>query len=639
MSKRIVIVGAGYAGVEAALALNKMKKKDSVDITLIDKNDYHTLLTEIHEVAGNRVSEEAVRIPLDRIFKFTDVNVVCDKIEKFDFENNKVASDKHEYHYDYLVLAMGSKPNFYNIAGLEEYAFTLWSFEDAIRIREHIKKCFILAAQEKDEQERKKLLTFVVGGAGFTGVEMIGELAYWTRDLAKKHNIDRKEVRLIILDVLPRILNILDEKISEKSQRFLEKKLGVEVMLNTGVKEVTPDGLSTGDSFINTKTLIWAAGIRASSDVDKMDFDTVNHSKRLKVDEFCRTKYENVYAIGDISGLVDEKGTPYPAMVENALQTADGAAKNIMNSIRGKELEKVEVKMHGIMVSIGNYFAVSDIMGRKLPVWLSIIMKFFVNMHYLWEITGFRGVGRYLYHEVLERRQRKLFLEKHWSTRMQVWWLAPLRVFFGVMWLYEGIKKVMEGWFTSPMLASFLGFASDGTTGATPSTAFVRRLDEIFSLDLKIFNFILGKESRLVEGNIISSEIFAKLEILHIGDFNPIPWFLKNVVLATDGIAMFFQVLVVVLEIIIGLMLIGGVFTFIASVISFGLTLMFLTSTGIYEKSWWMVFASLATMGGAGRGFGLDYYLIPYINNVWDRFWKNRKFKLFFKGSCDRYES
>ncbi|HHV99579.1 MAG TPA: NAD(P)/FAD-dependent oxidoreductase [Clostridiaceae bacterium] len=639
MTKRVVIVGAGYAGVEAALALNKMKKKDSVDITLIDKNNYHTLLTEIHEVAGNRVSEEAVRIPLDRIFKFTDVNVVCDKIDKFDFENNKVASDKNEYHYDYLILAIGSKPNFYGIPGLEEHAFTLWSFEDAVKIREHIKKCFLLAAQEKDEQERKKLLTFVVGGAGFTGVEMIGELAHWSRDLARKHNIDRKEIRLIILDVLPRILNTLDEKIAEKTHRYLEKKLGVEVMLNTGVEEVTSEGFSTGDNFIKTKTLIWAAGIRASSDVDNMDIDTVNHSKRLKVDEFCRTKYENVYAVGDISGLVDEKGSLYPAMVENAIQTASGAAKNIMNSIRGKKLEKVEVKMHGIMVSVGNYFAVSDIMGKKLPVWLSIIMKFLVNMHYLWEITGFQGVGRYLYHEVLERRQRKLFLEKHWSTRMQVWWLVPLRIFFGVMWLYEGIKKVVEGWLTSPMLASFLGFASDGTTGATPSAAFVRRLDDIFRLDLKIFNFIIGKESRLVEGSAISSEIFTKLEILHIGNFNPIPWFLKNVVLATDGIAMFFQVLVVILEILVGLMLIGGALTFIASVISFGLMMMFITSTGLYEKSWWMIFASIATMGGAGRGFGLDYILIPYLNNVWERFRKNGKLRLFFRGSCDRHDS
>ncbi|NMB97811.1 MAG: hypothetical protein GYA02_14570, partial [Clostridiaceae bacterium] len=320
------------------------------------------------------------------------------------------------------------------------------------------------------------------------------------------------------------------------------------------------------------------------------------------------------------------------------IQTAEGAAKNIIRDIEGKEPEKITVKMHGTMVSVGNYFTVSEIMGRILPVWLSMIMKYLVNAHYLWEITGFRGVGRYFYHEFLERKQRKLFLEKHWSTRIQAWWLTPLRVFLGGMWLYEGIEKIKEGWLNSPRLASFLGMASDATTGATPTNLFIRRIDEIFKFDIGIINFIIGKESRLVEGNAISSELFAKLDLLHIGDFNLMPWFLRNVILGNDSVAMFFQVLVVVLEVLVGLMLIGGAFTFLGSLISLGLMAMFITSTGLYKSTWWMIFASIATMGGAGRAFGLDYYLIPYITNVWDYFWKNRKLRLFFPGSLDRFE-
>ncbi|HOJ11755.1 MAG TPA: NAD(P)/FAD-dependent oxidoreductase [Clostridiales bacterium] len=641
MSNKVVIVGAGYAGIEAALTLNKYKKKDKkekIEVTIIDKNPYHTLLTELHEVAGNRVSEEAVRIPLSEIFKFTDVKVVYDEIEAFDFNNNKVSSTNKEYEYDYLIMAMGSTPNFFGIPGLKENAFTLWSYEDAIRIREHIKKCFRLAVHEEDKQERIKLLTFVVGGAGFTGVEMAGELAHWTKGLAREHGIDYKEVRLLLVDMLPHILNCLSEKNSKKAHDYMEKKLGIEIMLNTPVKEVTSEGISTGNAFINTKTLIWAAGITACEATADMDVEKVGRSRRLKVDEFCRTNHENVYAVGDISNLVDENGVPYPAMVENAIQTAEGAAKNIIRSIKGKELEKVTVKMHGTMVSVGNYFTVSEIMGKILPVWLSIIMKYMVNIHYLWEITGFRGVGRYLYHEVLERRHRKLFLEKHWSTRMQAWWLTLLRVFLGVIWLYEGIKKVSEGWLSSPKLASFLGMAADATSTPTGAGIFVKRIDELFNLDLVVFHFMLGKESRLVEGNIIASDLFAKLEILHIGSFNPIPWILRNIVLANGTVAMIFQVLVVILEILVGLMLIGGAFTFIASLISFGLMMMFITSTGIYEKTWWMIFASIAAMGGAGRAFGLDYYLIPYIVNVWDYFWKNRKLRLLFSGGLERFE-
>lgn len=638
MTKKVLIVGAGYAGIEAALTLNKKKKKDDIEITLIDQNPYHTLLTELHEVAGNRISEEGIRIPLESIFKYTDVNLVMDEITSFDFDHNKVSSEKLTYDYDYLITAMGSTPNYFDIPGLDEHTFTLWSFDDAVRVREHIKNCFILAGQEKDEKEKKRLLTFVVSGAGFTGVEMIGELAVWVKSLCKEHNIKRDDVRLIIIDMLPRILNTLGEKNAAKAHRYLEKKLKVEVMLKTKITSATDHSLIYDGGEIDTKTIIWCAGIKACDDAEECDLARANKQNRIKVDEFCRTENQNVYAVGDLGGLADEDGLPYAAMVENALQTAHGAAENILNVIRGKEQKKVTVKFHGTMVSVGNYFCVSEIMGKSLPVWLSILMKFMVNMHYLWEITGFRGVSRYLYHEVLERRQRRILIEKHWSTRIQAWWLTPLRLFLGGMWLYEGLVKVADGWFNTPKLAAFLGMASDATSAATPSAAYVTRIDDVFRIKTGLINFFIETETRIAGGEDIIAQHFSRIEFFHFGDFNLVPWFLQNVVLANDGVAMFFQILVVILEVLIGLMLLGGAFTFIGSLISFGLTIMFLSSTGLYEKSWWMVFASIATMGGAGRAFGLDYYLIPYLNNVWENFWKNKKFRLFFKGSLDRFD-
>lgn len=632
--KKIIIVGAGYGGVKAALVLNKLGRKDNLDITIIDRHDYHTLLTELHEVAGNRVSEEAVKIPLKEIFRYTGVKIAQDEIKTFDLKNNRVVSDSQEYKYDYLIVGTGSKPNFYGVPS--QSALTLWSFEDAIRIREHIKECFKKAACEKNEEELSKLLTFVVAGAGFTGVEMIGELAHWTKDLAREHEINPKKVRLILVDLLPRALNTLKEKISAKVQRHMEKKLGIEVMLKTTIKDITPDGFSTGETFIPAKTVIWAAGITAGDTAGSIDVEKTSRSKCLAVDEYCRTEYKNVYAVGDICGLTDKDGKEYPAMVETALYTAEGAAKNILNEIRQKELEKVEFKLHGCMVCVGSYYGVSEIMGKSLPVWLSILMKYFVNMHYLYGIVGFRGVGRYLYHEFYEKKQRKTLPEQHWSTRMQAWWLVPLRVFFGVMWLWEGIKKVTESWLTTPKLASFLGMGADTVSSASGAANYVTRIDDVFSLDIKLLHFILGQESRLVEGNTIASDFFAKLEVLHIGNFNLVEWFLRNIVLANDTIAMICQVLVVLLEIAVGLMLIGGAFNFLGSVISFGLTIMFLTSTGLYEKSWWMIFASIATMGGAGRAFGLDYYLQPWLNNIWNNLIRNGRLKLFFKGALHR---
>ncbi len=636
MAKRIVIVGAGYAGVETALSLNRHKKDLDADIVLVDRNPYHTLLTELHEVAGNRVAEDAVRVPLHDIFRFTSVKTVTANVSAFDFEGKKLIHDQGTLSYDVLVLAIGGAPNYFGIPGLKEHARTLWSYDDAVSLRDHIEHCFLLASQEADADVRKRLLTFVVGGAGFTGVEMMGELALWSRQLCKQHDIARDDIRLVIVDMLPTIMSNLSKANIEKSHRYLEKKLGVEVLLNTAIKEATADGVVTGNGFLDTKTFIWAAGVRSNPVVDGLPLETVGGQKRIKVDAFGETGVKGVYAVGDVGGLLDGKEKPYPAMVENAVQTGKGVAKNILATLSGESQTAVTVNMHGIMVCIGRWFAVSDIMGKSLPVWLSILMKYIVNMHYLWEITGFRGMYNYLRHEWTGVRQHRNLLEKHWSTRTQAWWQLPLRLFLGGMWVYEGIVKVLEGWLTSPKLAGFLGMAKDATSGASANGLYVLRTDEILNVKTGILNFMLGNHSRLVEGNAISAEMFAKVEVFHFGDFNMVPWFLQNVVLANDGVAMFFQVMVVILEILFGLMLLGGAFTFIASVGSLGLIAMFLTSTGLYESSWWMPFAAFVTLGGAGRAFGLDYWLIPWVTNIWDGFWKNRKLRLFFRHGLDR---
>ena len=242
----------------------------------------------------------------------------------------------------------------------------------------------------------------------------------------------------------------------------------------------------------------------------------------------------------------------------------------------------------------------------------------------------------YLRHEWTDVRQHRTLMEQHWSTRTQAWWQVPLRLFLGVMWLVEGLTKVAGGWLSSPKLAGFMGYAADASSGATASGAYVLRTDEIVNFKTGLVNFLLGTHTRLVEGVAISEAMFAKVEVFHFGDFNLMPWFIQNVVLGSDGLAMFFQVLVVVFEILLGLMFLGGAFTFLASILSLGLMMMFLTSNGIYEESWWMLFASVVMMGGAGRAFGLDYWLIPWVTNVWDSFWKNRKLRLFFRHGLDR---
>lgn len=588
MSKRILVLGAGYAGIEAALTLHKKKtRKDDIEISIIDKNSYHTLLTELHEVAGNRIDEDGVIVPLRDIFKYTDVNIIKDEIKDVDFEKNKLVSENSEYEYDYLIFAVGSEPNYYEIPGMAENSFPLWSFKDAVTIREHIKECFSKASRISDPKTRKALLTFIVGGGGFTGVEMIGELGQWVRSLCREYGIKRSEVDLKLVEALPKILSNLKDKNIEKTMRYLKNSLNVDVLVNSAITKLTEDSVELkGGKVIPTKTLIWTAGVKACCLSDEVSVEK-GKACRVKVDKYAKTQYENVYAVGDTS-CFEVDGHSLPALVESALQTGKGAAKNILNDIRGKEKEEIKPKLHGVMVSVGSFFAVTDLMGVQLPRLFAILMKYLVNMHYLFGIGGFELVIKYIKHEFLNKRQDKFLIEKHYSVMSPTFWLVPLRIFLGYSWLMEGIKKLNEGWLSTPMLA---GMAADGETSASVTETG----EQVF--------------------RIISS---------HTPSWYA--WIAENIVIPN---ALVFQWLIILTEIGLGLAFITGTFTFFAGLGALGLNANFLLSTGLYETSWWYIPAAICMLAGAGRAFGVDYYLIPYLMRQWRYFVRNRRIKPF----------
>ena len=588
MSRSIIILGAGYAGVEAALSLWKKKKPgDNLQITLIDRNPYHTLLTELHEVAGNRIDQEGVIVPLRDIFRYTGVKLVQDEITHVDFEKNKLISESCEYPYDYLIVAAGSEPNYYGIPGMNENAFSLWSYRDAIRIREHIQDCFVKASQTRDARVRQSLLTFVVGGGGFTGVEMIGELALWVKSLCREYGIDRSEVSLMLVEALPKILSNLRDKNIQKTMKYLTRKLRVKVLLNSPITRVDAESFELKDgTVVSTRTLIWTAGVRASCITDNLNV-IQGKACRISVDEYTKTQYPNVYAVGDISAFPDKNGT-LPALVESALQTGKTAAANILADIRGKEKTKLTPKLHGVMVSVGSYFAVSDIMGFQLPRLLSILMKYLVNIHYLFGIGGFELVIRYIKHEFLHKRQDKTIAERHWSVTTPAFWLVPIRLFLGYVWLAEGIGKINEGWLSKVVLA---GLPSDANTSAS-----------VTDTGEKVFRIITENTPGWYA------------------------WIANHLVLPN---AQLFQILVVLAEIGLGLAFLSGTFTFIAALVSLGMIANFMLSSGFYEYNWWYIPAALCMLGGAGRAFGVDYYLMPYLMRQWRYLTRNRKIKPF----------
>lgn len=433
-------------------------------------------------------------------------------------------------------------------------------------------------------------MTFAVGGGGFTGVETIGEIAQWCKVLCEEYGIDRNQVNLILVEALPKILNLLgNDKNIEKSMKYLTKKLNVKVILNAAVTNVSEGQVELKNgNIIKTDTFIWTAGVKAACVADDIEVDKIK-SCRIKVNEYAETTYPNVYAIGDVSAFIS-RGHTLPTLVEVAIQTGKGAAANILHSIRNQEKKKIEPKLHGVMLSIGSKFAVSELMGISLPSCLSILMKYLVSIHYLFGIGGFELVFDYLKQEILNKRHRKNLIEKHYTQPTRAFWLVPLRLLLGYFWLMEGIAKLNEGWLNTPMLA---GKAGDATTSASVSETG-------------------GKVFRI------------------IADHTPVwyAWIAENLVIPN---AMLFQTFIVIAEIGIGLALISGTFTFLAGLMALGLNINFLLSTGLLETTWWYIPAAICMLGGAGRAFGVDHYLMPYLMRQWRYYTRNKRIKLFLR--------
>ncbi|NLT13410.1 MAG: NAD(P)/FAD-dependent oxidoreductase, partial [Clostridiales bacterium] len=488
MGKSIVIVGAGYAGVLTAKKLAKrFKKMSDIHITLIDKNPYHAMLTELHEVAANRVPEDHVRISLGKIFAGRRVDVKLDTVTGVNYDTKTVIGKNGSYSYDYLVVAAGSKPTFFGTPGAEEYSYKLWSYDDAIRLKYHIFEVFKSAASETDPEKKRRLLTFYIVGAGFTGAEMAGELAEWIPYLCKEHDIPRSLVRIVAVDMLDRIVPTFPAHVSEKADRRL-RKMGVEIVLKTGVSALG-DGyieLKQGDKIIRdvTATVMWSAGVEGCDVVSKLDSLMKAGRCRLQTDAYLRAEGRtDIYVAGDNIFYIPENQTaPAPQMVENAEQSAHTIACNIITEITGKgELEKYKPKFHGAMLCIGGRYGVAFVGTDKkkisLASFFAMFAKHFMNLVYFAQVAGWNKIIHYMKNEFFTIRNRRSFVGGHFSNRTPSFMLVLFRIWLGAVWVFEGVMKIVEGWLKTPKLEGFFGGATGwfnmilGVDGGNSATA------------------------------------------------------------------------------------------------------------------------------------------------------------------------
>jgi NADH dehydrogenase len=287
--KSIVILGAGYGGVHSAkLLAKKLRGDDSISITLIDKKPYHTLMTELHEVAGARVEQESVQVRLSKVFAGTKVEVVHDVIENIDFKNQQLRSQNSKYEYDYLIIGSGAEPAFFGVEGVQEHGFTIWSLPEALRIKQHVVEMFEKASVESNPEKRRSMLTFVVAGAGFTGIETVGELAEWKHRLCEEHEINPAEVKMVVVEAMCNILPIISERLIKKSEKYL-KSMEIDVFVNAPIIKAEKDSITLKDGTnIKTHTLIWTCGVQGSSFGAGLGL-TMGKRNRVQVNEYMQS--------------------------------------------------------------------------------------------------------------------------------------------------------------------------------------------------------------------------------------------------------------------------------------------------------------------------------------------------------------
>ncbi|MDT2817613.1 NAD(P)/FAD-dependent oxidoreductase [Vagococcus lutrae] len=620
MSKtRIVVVGAGYAGVFGTKHLSKkLKKHEDVEITLIDRHTYQTMMTELHEVAGGRVEPEAIQYDLQRLFsRRKNVKLVTDNVTNIDKDNKVVITEHGEYPFDYLMLGMGGEPNDFGTPGVKEHGFTLWSMEDAIRLRHHIEDTVAKAAVEPDEQVRRSMLTFVVCGSGFTGIEMVGELIDMREPIAKKHKISPDEITLKVVEAAPTILNMLDRNDAAIAERFLNKK-EVEIIKSSPIVEVGATDITLKDgSKIPTHTLIWTAGVQGNSDAKEFDMET-GRANRLVANEYLQAKgYEDkgIYVVGDLVYYEEFENTPTPQIVQAAEGTGQYAATNIVAEINGTEKKAYKGNYQGFMVSIGSKYGVACLFEKiHLSGFLAIIMKHIVNLKYFFDIRSGYYMFQYMMHEFFRVENERNVTRGHSSRNSNVLWSVPLRVFYGLVWLVEAMKKVVgngdylkpatwfkEGsWFTDQVAFPFPWLqAADATSGASEAAAGGAETVAHFGL-----SYAYGEEPMLV--------------------FDHMPkWFasLMEFMVPNREVALFFQKFMTIFEILIALAIIVGLFTWLANATTIALVAAFCLSGMFYWVNIWFIPVAFALMNGSGRALGLDKWVVPWLQRTLGKWW------------------
>lgn len=387
---KIVILGAGYGGLMTATRLQKAVGMNEVEIQLVNKNDYHYETTWLHEASAGTLHHDRVRYDISSVIDRNKVEFIQGTVVEVNRDEKKVILEEGELPYDYLVVAVGGESETFGIKGLKEYAFSIVNVNSARQIRDHIEYQFATYQAEEDKKEER--LTIVVGGAGFTGIEFLGELGNRVPELCKEYDIDPHKVKIICVEAAPTVLPGFDPELVNYAVAQLEKK-GVTFMIGTAVKEATETGIIVGKGEdeveeIKAGTVVWAAGVRGNAIVEKSGFEAMRG--RVKVQPDLRAPgHDDVFIIGDSSLVINEEiNRPYPPTAQIAMQQGVTVAHNILALIRGKELETFVPDIKGTVCSLGHDDAIGVAFGKKMTGSTASFMKKVIDNRSLFMVGG-----------------------------------------------------------------------------------------------------------------------------------------------------------------------------------------------------------------------------------------------------------
>lgn len=387
----IVIVGGGFAGMNLAKQLSKDK---SLNITLIDKNNYHFFPPLIYQVATAFIETSIITYPFRKMFsRAHNFRFHYGGLESVDTQQKIVSTASGKVPYDYLILAMGTETNYFGMENVEKYAVPMKTIDDAINLRNHILRNGERAAQEHNDEERAKFSTIVISGGGPTGVELAGMLAYMNKKILAKEYPEFSQdgkMRIVLVDMAPTLLGPMSKKSQQEAFEVLQE-MGVEVKLNTGVKDYIDGKVLFADgTSIETDTLIWSSGVIAK-EAPGLPKEAIGRGRRILVDEYNMVKgLPDVFAIGDICLQTTDAAFPngHPQLAQVAIQQGILLAENLVNLIEKRPLKAFKYVDKGSMAIITKNKAVVDLPKFTFTGWFAWLTWLFIHII---PIAGFRN--------------------------------------------------------------------------------------------------------------------------------------------------------------------------------------------------------------------------------------------------------